>query len=134
MFPVHPRTKQNLIKYSIQLPSNVLPIDAVGYIDFLSLLKNCQLALTDSGGVQEESIILRKPCITLRHTSARWETILLKANILFPPDNQDTRIILQATAPLIPRNRTIKGPDLNSLFVLILLMFNPRILINVSDN
>ncbi len=90
VFPVHPRTKQNLIKYNIQLPSNVLPIDAVGYLEFLSLLKNCQLALTDSGGVQEESIILRKPCITLRHTSARWETILLKANILFPPDNQDS--------------------------------------------
>jgi len=90
VFPVHPRTKQNLIKYNIQLPSNVLATDAVGYLDFLSLLKNCQLALTDSGGVQEESIILKKPCITLRHTSARWETILLKANILFPPDNKDS--------------------------------------------
>ena len=90
VFPVHPRTRQNLVKYNIQLPSNVVPIEAVGYVDFLYLLKNCRLVLTDSGGVQEESIILRKPCITLRHTSARWETILLKGNILFPPDRQDS--------------------------------------------
>jgi UDP-N-acetylglucosamine 2-epimerase len=90
VFPVHPRTTQNLMKYDIQLPSNVIPIEAVGYVDFLYLLNNCRLVLTDSGGVQEEAIILRKPCITLRHTSARWETILLKGNILFPPDRQDS--------------------------------------------
>jgi UDP-N-acetylglucosamine 2-epimerase len=90
VFPVHPRTRENLVKHNIQLPSNIIPIEAVGYVDFLHLLKNCQLVLTDSGGLQEESIILRKPCITLRHTSARWETILLKANILFPPDRQDS--------------------------------------------
>jgi UDP-GlcNAc3NAcA epimerase len=89
VFPVHPRTRQNLMKYNIQLPSNIVPIEAVGYVDFLSLLEGCRLVLTDSGGVQEEAIVLRKPCITLRHTSARWETILLKANILFPPDRQD---------------------------------------------
>ena len=46
--------------------------------------------LTDSGGVQEESIVMKKPCITLRHTSARWETILLGANRLFPLDRKDS--------------------------------------------
>ena len=90
VFPVHPRTKQNLLKYDIQLPSNVILVEAVGYVDFLNLLKSCRLVLTDSGGVQEEAIVLRKPCITLRHTSARWETILLGGNILFPPDRQDS--------------------------------------------
>jgi UDP-N-acetylglucosamine 2-epimerase len=90
VFPIHPRTKQSLLKHNIQLPSNVIIIEAVGYVDFLNLLRNCRLVLTDSGGVQEESILLGKPCITLRHTSARWETILLKANILFPPDREDS--------------------------------------------
>jgi UDP-N-acetylglucosamine 2-epimerase len=90
VFPVHPRTVQNLSKYNIQLPPNVIPIDAVGYVEFLNLLKSCRLVLTDSGGVQEEAIVLKKPCITLRHTSARWETILLGGNILFPPDRQDS--------------------------------------------
>ena len=45
--------------------------------------------MTDSGGVTEEAIILKKPCITLRHSTARWETILLKANVLFPLDRKD---------------------------------------------
>ncbi|HXG06660.1 MAG TPA: UDP-N-acetylglucosamine 2-epimerase (non-hydrolyzing) [Nitrososphaera sp.] len=90
VFPVHPRTRNNLRKYNIKLPSNVLVIDPVGYLDFLYLLKKCKLVLTDSGGVQEEAIILGKPCITLRHSSARWETILLKANRLFPLDRKDS--------------------------------------------
>ncbi len=90
VFPVHPRTKNNLSKYNISIPSNIITIEPVGYLEFLSLLMRCKLVLTDSGGVQEEAITLKKPCITLRHTSARWETILMKANILFPPDNKDS--------------------------------------------
>jgi UDP-N-acetylglucosamine 2-epimerase len=90
VFPIHPRTRKNLTKFNINLPSNVKPIEPAGYLQFLRLLKNCRLVLTDSGGVQEEAIILKKPCITLRHTSARWETILLKANMLFPLDRKDS--------------------------------------------
>jgi UDP-N-acetylglucosamine 2-epimerase len=90
VFPIHPRTKHNLTRYDIKLPDNVIGIDAVGYLEFLYLLKNCMLVLTDSGGVTEEAMILKKPCITLRHSTARWETILLKANILFPLDRKDS--------------------------------------------
>lgn len=90
VFPIHPRTKKNLVKYGIRLPSNVITIDAVGYLEFLYLLKNCELVMTDSGGVTEESAILKKPCITLRHSTARWETVLLKSNILFPLDRKDS--------------------------------------------
>lgn len=90
IFPIHPRTKQNLIRYDIQLPGNVKIIDAVGYLEFLGLVGKSKLVLTDSGGLQEESIVLKKPCITLRHTSARWETILLNANRLFPLDRNDS--------------------------------------------
>ena len=92
VFPVHPRTIKNLSEFDIKLPDNVMPINATGYLEFLYLLKNCKLVLTDSGGVTEEAIILKKPCITLRHSTARWETILLKANILFPLDRKDPLI------------------------------------------
>ena len=84
IFPVHPRTRKSLVENNIELPKNVRLIDPVGYLDFLALLKGCMLVLTDSGGVQEEAIILRKPCITLRHTTERWETILMGANRLYP--------------------------------------------------
>lgn len=90
VFPIHPRTRANLAKYKMELPSNVMAIEPLGYLQFLYLLKTCVVALTDSGGVQEESIVLKKPCITLRHTSARWETILLGANRLFPLDRDDS--------------------------------------------
>ena len=85
IFPVHPRTKNSLARYGITLPKNVNVIDAVGYSDFLSLMKDSMMVMTDSGGVQEESIILKKPCITLNNTTERQETILLKANRLFYP-------------------------------------------------
>lgn len=90
VFPVHPRTQKNLEINNIKLPSNVLIMDPAGYLDFLFLLKNCKLVMTDSGGVTEEAAILNKPCVTLRHTTARWETILLKINILFALDRKDS--------------------------------------------
>jgi UDP-N-acetylglucosamine 2-epimerase (non-hydrolysing) len=89
VFPIHPRTKNNLAKYGINLPPNVITIDPAGYLEFLYLLKNCELVMTDSGGVQEEAIVLRRPCVTLRHVSERWETLLLKANVLFPLYRRD---------------------------------------------
>jgi UDP-N-acetylglucosamine 2-epimerase len=85
VFPMHPRTINRLKKYNIDLPENVKAVEAVGYLDFLTMLKQCKLVMTDSGGVQEEAIILRKPCITLNNTTERQETILLKANRLFFP-------------------------------------------------
>jgi UDP-N-acetylglucosamine 2-epimerase len=90
IFPIHPRTKNNMVKNRLKFPSNVVLKDAMGYAEFLSLLRNCKLVLTDSGGVIEEAIILGKPCITFRRTTERWETILLKANILFQLDRKDS--------------------------------------------
>ena len=107
IFPIHPRTRKNLVKFGMNLPPNVIALDPVGYMDFLSLLKNCELVMTDSGGVTEEAIILKKPCITLRHTTARWETILLKANILFPLDRKDP---LSDTIEMMLQTKITKNP------------------------
>ena len=90
VFPMHPRTKNKLAKFGINLPPNVITIEPAGYLEFLYLLKNCQLVMTDSGGVQEEAVVLRRPCVTLRHVSERWETLLLKANVLFPLYRHDS--------------------------------------------
>jgi len=89
VFPVHPRTKNRLTENNIQLPKNVKMVDALGFLDFINLLYHSSLVLTDSGGIQEEAITLKKPCITLRESTERWETILLGVNRLFPLiDNQ----------------------------------------------
>jgi UDP-N-acetylglucosamine 2-epimerase (non-hydrolysing) len=85
IFPIHPRTKISLARYGITLPDNVKVIDALGYSEFLSLMKDALIILTDSGGVQEEAIILKRPCVTLNNTTERQETILLRANRLYHP-------------------------------------------------
>ena len=90
VFPIHPRTKSNLARYGLSLPPNVIATEPAGYLEFLYLLKNCRLVMTDSGGVQEEAIVLKRPCVTLRHVSERWETLLLKANVLFPLYRRDS--------------------------------------------
>ena len=64
VLPIHPRTKAYL--QSNQIDLNVKMIDPVGYFDMLSLLDNCSLVLTDSGGLQKEAFWFRKHCITLR--------------------------------------------------------------------
>jgi len=81
VFPVHPRTKNNIIKADIDT-NDILIIDPLGYFDFLALIYNSSLILTDSGGIQEEACILKKPCITLRENTERPETVTVGSNIL----------------------------------------------------
>lgn len=120
VFPIHPRTQASMKKYGISFTPNVIPIDPVGYLDFLYLLNNCKVVLTDSGGVQEESVVLKKPCITLRHTSARWETILLNANRLFPLDRKDSlnetiREMAKATITVNPYGDNVAMTSYNAI-------------------
>jgi UDP-GlcNAc3NAcA epimerase len=65
VIPLHPRTKKIVEQRKLDT-SNITIIDPVGYFDMLSLLKNCSLVATDSGGLQKEAYFFEKPCITLR--------------------------------------------------------------------
>lgn len=85
IFPVHPRTKKMLEKFGVikkLKKRNVSIIEPLHYRGFLALLDNAKLVLTDSGGVQEEAIILNTPCITLRNTTERPETVEAGGNIV----------------------------------------------------
>lgn len=88
IFPIHPRTKQRLLKNNIDLPDNIKSVEPLGYLDFLNAQYNCEVVLTDSGGVQEEAITIGKPCITLRRSTERQETLLIGANVLYPIDSE----------------------------------------------
>ena len=81
VYPMHPRTKKMLEQFNLKL-KNVNVMEPVGYLDFLSLEKNANLILTDSGGVQEEACILGVPCVTLREDTERPETVDVGANML----------------------------------------------------
>ncbi|MEM4335726.1 MAG: UDP-N-acetylglucosamine 2-epimerase (non-hydrolyzing) [Candidatus Anstonellales archaeon] len=82
IYPIHPRTMKNIKKFQFKIPKNVKLIKPVGYLEFLSLLKGAQLVLTDSGGVQEEAITLHIPCLTLRESTERWETVINGGNFV----------------------------------------------------
>lgn len=88
VFPVHPRTRANMDEFGIGLnvSSNLLFTGPIGYIDFLSLIKNASLVITDSGGIQEETTYLGVPCVTLRDNTERPVTISTGSNHLAGTD------------------------------------------------
>lgn len=82
IFPVHPRTRRTIIRSRIPIPPRIRMIDPIGFIDMLSLLSRARMVCTDSGGVQEEACILKVPCVTLRDTTERPETLAVGGNVL----------------------------------------------------
>jgi UDP-N-acetylglucosamine 2-epimerase (non-hydrolysing) len=89
VFPAHPRTQKRieelgLARYFSRRSGGpgIRLIDPLGYLDFLSLMKNAKLVVTDSGGVQEETTCLGIPCVTLRENTERPVTIEQGTNIL----------------------------------------------------
>lgn len=90
IFPVHPRTIKTLKKLKLYeklvQAEHIKLIKPVGYLDFLVLLSNSKLVITDSGGIQEEAITLNLPCITLRYNTERPETVAAGGNILVGTD------------------------------------------------
>ena len=88
IFPVHPRTRKMLAD-SYRVPANIKMIDPQGYLDFISLEHSAKRIITDSGGIQKEAYILKKPCITLR-TETEWvETVEEKWNLLINPSQNN---------------------------------------------
>ncbi len=82
VLPVHPRTRKMIEAFGLKMPENVRLAEPVGFLEFLEAESNARLVLTDSGGVQEECCILGVPCVTLRESTERPETIQVGANVL----------------------------------------------------
>jgi UDP-N-acetylglucosamine 2-epimerase (non-hydrolysing) len=85
VFPVHPRTRQRLKDFGLfallETPAIKLT-EPLSYIEFMSLVVDCRFALTDSGGVQEETSYLGIPCLTLRENTERPVTVTMGTNRL----------------------------------------------------
>jgi UDP-N-acetylglucosamine 2-epimerase (non-hydrolysing) len=92
IFPVHPRTAEIIKGTEIEKlleSKNIHIVPPLGYLDFLMLLKNAFAVLTDSGGVQEEAIILNVPCLTLRYNTERPETVWAGGNIIAGTEKEE---------------------------------------------
>ena len=86
VMPLHPRTKGFLKSLNLRLDVNV--IEPVGYFDMLSLIENCKLVLTDSGGLQKEAYFFEKFCLTLRDQTEWVELVEAGANEIVGADTE----------------------------------------------
>jgi len=96
LFPVHPRTVNRIKEFHFQthfdLFDEIQPVNSgssriqcippLGYLDFLCLMSNARLVLTDSGGIQEETTVLGVQCLTLRENTERPVTVSSGTNVL----------------------------------------------------
>ncbi len=89
VFPVHPRTKAQV--EALNVPPGLRCIDPLGYLEFIALVRQSALTLTDSGGLQEEATVLGIPCMTLRPNTERPITIELGSNELVYNDADKIR-------------------------------------------
>jgi len=107
ILPVHPRTKKKLQEYNLSLPKGLLAVSPLGFLEFLQLESNAFLVLTDSGGVQEETCILKVPCVTLRDNTERPETLEVGSNILAGTTKDK---ILECSLEMIKKNKKWNSP------------------------
>jgi UDP-N-acetylglucosamine 2-epimerase (non-hydrolysing) len=84
IFPMHPRTRTIVEKLNVDILFKVIP--PVGYIDFIALMKNALVVLTDSGGIQEETTYLGVQCLTLRENTERPITVEVGTNQIVGTD------------------------------------------------
>ncbi len=116
VFPVHPRTRKRIEEFGLggrfaTLPADkpkrgLYTIDPLGYLDFLRLMSEARVVLTDSGGIQEETTVLGVPCITMRENTERPITITHGTNVLAGTDKD--AVIRAALKALDKKNNALK--------------------------
>jgi len=96
IFPVHPRTLKNLHVFNLmkhlENMSNLIIENTLGYYDFMRLTSGAKIVITDSGGIQEETTVLKIPCITIRENTERPLTVEMGSNVVV---GKDTKMLLK---------------------------------------
>ena len=85
VFPVHPRTRKTLRALS-NVPGNFELVEPQPYLEFNYLMKHARAVITDSGGITEETTVMGVPCLTLRDSTERPETLTVGTNVLVGTD------------------------------------------------
>ena len=85
IFPVHPRTARTLAEVG-PLPRGITVVEPQPYLEFIHLARGAKAVITDSGGITEETTVLGVPCLTLRDTTERPETVAQGTNVLVGTD------------------------------------------------
>jgi UDP-N-acetylglucosamine 2-epimerase (non-hydrolysing) len=107
IYPIHPRTKKMIREFGLEVSKGIRLTEPLGFLEFLQLEANAKLVLTDSGGVQEESCILKVPCVTLRDNTERPETLEVGGNIL---EGVNQNAILEGVKIMLSKKRNWNNP------------------------
>jgi UDP-N-acetylglucosamine 2-epimerase (non-hydrolysing) len=103
VFPIHPRTAAALRTHLGDRTPRLRSVEPLGYLEFLRLMADARLVLTDSGGIQEETTVLGVPCLTLRENTERPVTVSRGTNRLVGSDPATIRLevrkILEGETP-----------------------------------
>ena len=115
VFPIHPRTRKAIEENKIVIDKNIKLIEPQPYLNFIELLSNCRLCITDSGGIQEEAIVFNIPCIIPRDRTEWMRLVDAGKNSLA---GTNTESIVEKTRTLLKtevyeRVRSIKIPYAN---------------------
>lgn len=111
IFPLHPRTKKRLdifgLDRKLRKIKGLQVIDPLGFFELLNLEGKAKVVLTDSGGIQEETCILKTPCVVMRQRTERPEAVAVGGAMLA---GCDPKQIIKATELMIDRPRNWKNP------------------------
>jgi len=107
IYPIHPRTMKRIREFGLEVPEGIRLIEPLGFLEFLQLEANAKLVLTDSGGVQEETCILKVPCVTLRDSTERPETLEVGSNVLAGVNQEK---ILEGVKFMVSKERNWRNP------------------------
>jgi UDP-N-acetylglucosamine 2-epimerase (non-hydrolysing) len=117
VFPIHPRTRRRLREFKLERfmhERNFITTPPMAYVDTLAMIKNAACVITDSGGVQQEAMILGTPTLTARRTTEWIETVLTGANILVGTNRRriihNSNRILRDVSTLKRKLRTLRNP------------------------
>ncbi|MCO5124623.1 MAG: UDP-N-acetylglucosamine 2-epimerase (non-hydrolyzing) [Rhizobacter sp.] len=110
VFPVHPRTRNNIERHGISMGPGVELMTPLPYMPFLNLWKDAVVVLTDSGGLQEETTALGVPCVTIRENTERPVTVDEGSNVL--AGTRPEAIIAAARAAIRGESRRGRRPAL----------------------
>jgi UDP-N-acetylglucosamine 2-epimerase (non-hydrolysing) len=108
IFPIHPRTRKQLSSLDLENRIESMPflvmVDPLGYLDFLKLMMEAKLVLTDSGGIQEETTFLNIPCLTLRKETERPITVEQGTNSIV---GNDVDLIIEKARNIIDSDKSV---------------------------
>ena len=107
VFPIHPRTVKKFKTFGTRPPASLRIVEPCPFLHFLQMEEGARLILTDSGGVQEEACVLKVPCVTLRDSTERPETVDVGANVVagVEPD-----LVFSSALRMLSKKRNWKNP------------------------